>query len=1357
MSAGKPLSTKVGQIVKTDDKYEYVVTELGPTLLFKVHYEKLESNFDELVSAENIRVKNEGKFVTNRTPRSSTVPFVSVGDDVESLLFNEWHSATIIGTQFGDFKITCYKKGTKDEQFSEWISQGNSNPPPKNEKKEVEKPIKEPPKEPIENNQSIQNVEKLPSLQEMMQDSVCQELKTRTDNLVTEEKWDEILDKIRSTFNKPKWDGTPVGEDGYHVYLLSCKFDRTFTSDFVKLMKSAGLKVTTNENHLHKARVLLLLYTDNASYDEKLVRLLTRGAELANWGELCIMVSVHPTCSLFALNKIPDNIAYSLADSTWYNWLGVDSPNESFNEMIHQIKSFTCEHSLDVNRSTTMAGLWYCKYVVSGDYCSNFYDNRTFTIYLNDNDGRIYGTTPSGFIFEGTWDKKFRVIDLVGIYRGHWKQENEGWEEDYLTSIIRIKGVLHYKGDRFEGQICELTKSNGNITECVGTIMGKLESQGMSGFYQIEDQIGAMNGLKTNMAIVHKKGGELLCDIKGFHGTMYAGVMDVANRQFWIYVQSGPHTCTTYEGSLELRAEDNTMQITGHFFKCENGITTVPLIKFSGKSLLPTGLLKNQKIAPRCELDDMIANAEQRTLQSAIINSKIFVPPRDEDYATVIVGDEQDEKIMSELCDNLKRFGVAPLSYEKEDISKARTICLILSTNICDNENLINTIKEIALQNLPLFIIGLQARRVIFGDGCWKNIDLKEKLLNCLARLKQTGKLTLDPASLLFQTLVNEIKSNYKKPSYFLSGMWSVRLIQQNEPQSDYLKAVEDAAKNRSKVNKSPKLVYILCDGATGSIVGINDFLSNKPFEGKLDPCAATFAFDNKDSRYELMVESDGQSMQGTYTNRVHGYTSEVVLTIEADEVSGVYNVVGQKLFIGLVKTGHQTLDVHYNNYVLPGVYAGNIFYFTIPRCIRRKPMLSTVCGVLQKSVSGVTIICFEYASTGGMKCLNYNLELLQSKFQKLDESDKCNVECEPSAYEVIQQYVDAFNDIDYELYKDMHADKMIEAEEQFSMYCHTSHDVRGKIKSFDFVGKRLMTEKSLSHLEITRYEFDITYTHRTRREFFILDENCKIKGILSLEEEAQQFHSSIYDVMITYRSTDGGWADFLQLYLENNEILCWRDQRMEIGANWSADITSAIRLAKCELCLLSEEYLRSEMCTKEINLAYESGKTIIPIVLPYTDQTKKYPLVKTTYKLPYPPHQIGHETSQSSWIDFRPSSSDVDPENLQDFNEIYEIPLSILLDRLKLAKSRFHICDLNGTWIISNRNNAGIVIMTKVILEHKGRIATGILQEGSGKPIARLSTQSIIQGTRMILYFVNPRTHQLVLGIKAMMAGDNR
>ena len=71
---------------------------------------------------------------------------------------------------------------------------------------------------------------------------------------------------------------------------------------------------------------------------------------------------------------------------------------------------------------------------------------------------------------------------------------------------------------------------------------------------------------------------------------------------------------------------------------------------------------------------------------------------------------------------------------------------------------------------------------------------------------------------------------------------------------------------------------------------------------------------------------------------------------------------------------------------------------------------------------------------------------------------------------------------------------------------------------------------------------------------------NSFILGIQSYEEEAELMNSSQYDVMISYKSWDARWVDMLQLFLERNGYSVWRDRRMDVGANWSEDITKAVR-----------------------------------------------------------------------------------------------------------------------------------------------------------------------------------------------------
>lgn len=1245
---------KVGDVVKSDSKFDYVVTDLGPKLLYRVQYENLDENFDELVPAEKVKDLDDNLF----SSKENSANFSVEGDKVKVLLFGDWKTATIIGTEFGECEVTCFKKGSKKSYFSEWITltaKGLTS----STKKEGENENPFLPNEPAVTKKSA-------DINSFMKAEKFQKVVKQMQFVLESENWGDILDKLNSFYIKPQWDGKSVGDD-YHVFILSCNFDHGFKERLKILLESHKLRVTSNEHEIHRSRVLLLLYTDNACYDAKLIRLLTRGAELANNGELCIKVLVHPTCSAFRQSRIPDNMAYSLAESKWYNWTGVDSPSTSFYEMVSQIQNYTSETK--DTKSNALSGIWYCKIVVSGDYCSNFYDNKSMTLLLNQEKNVVHGRTPSGLILEGNFDGNSRSISITGTYCGPWAQNNEGWKEEYVQIMIKIDGVMDFKGSKFEGQICEIFNVGDKFYECVGTLSATLENEGVSGFYEVTDAISQLKGDKMDMVIVQQRGSDLMVDIMNYHGTMYPGVIDTQSRCFWIYIHDTPFSCTTYKGVLSCDPGTH-LQVNGYFFKCENGITVIPKTKFEAKRVHGFSLDDDSGKASTV-FEQLVNEAEPRSLRNSVINSYTYVPPNLTDYPILLIGAEQDDILIQDLKTNLYNAGIQPISCSPKDLFYARTVCLLLSCNIRDNIKLIDTVRQVAAKDVPFFIIATDARRNIFDDKYWKDVDLKETLLSCLARLKQTGKITLNPNTLLFKTLVKEIKSHYMPPVYFLSGMWSVRTFNKVETDSGFEQAALDARKGKQKTCIVPKLLYILCDGMSGNVVGINDFVSSKEFKGSINNETGTFIFDNEDSKYELMIERDGQIMQGTYINRLHNFQLDMTLTLEIDDISGVYTVKNKNLMIGIVKTGQHSIDVHYCQYILPGVFYGSYFYCTIPRFINRKPTFSTMCGVLQKSQSGSSLVCFEYASLANMRCHTFQFDQLQTSFQKLDEVDKTCNDCEPYIDDFIDKYADSINDIDYEVYKNLHADDIIEKKDVFEAYCKLTHDNLGKISGQNFVGKRKMLETNLSHLTIYRYEFDMIYTTRVRREFFIIDENCQLKGTMSLEDEALQFHSSIYDVMITYRSLDSGWADLLQTFLENNEILCWRDQRMEIGANWSSDITSAIRLAKCELCLLSEEYLKSEMCTKEISLAYDSGKLIIPLVLPYTDQTKTRPLVKSTYRPSYPPHQISHETSQSTWIDFRPASSSKDPENVEDFQKMYREPLKILLDRLRLSKSR--------------------------------------------------------------------------------------
>eukprot|EP00026_Physarum_polycephalum_P001179 Phypoly_transcript_01180.p1 GENE.Phypoly_transcript_01180~~Phypoly_transcript_01180.p1 ORF type:complete len:1168 (+),score=212.99 Phypoly_transcript_01180:101-3505(+) len=172
------------------------------------------------------------------------------------------------------------------------------------------------------------------------------------------------------------------------------------------------------------------------------------------------------------------------------------------------------------------------------------------------------------------------------------------------------------------------------------------------------------------------------------------------------------------------------------------------------------------------------------------------------------------------------------------------------------------------------------------------------------------------------------------------------------------------------------------------------------------------------------------------------------------------------------------------------------------------------------------------------------------------------------------------------------------------------------------------------------------------------------------------------YDVMISYRSTDSKFIDLLQKVLETNGISCWRDRRMEVGTNWSEDITRAVRSSRCVIGCLSDNYVKSSLCTKEILMAHDMGKFIVPLVLPDSEkkESEYQKMVRAAYPSAHPPHVVAREIAKTTWFDFRPFSNGPDPADDSQFESRY--PLVTDLKRL-LHNIKYKGClwDLDGTW----------------------------------------------------------------------------
>jgi len=169
---------------------------------------------------------------------------------------------------------------------------------------------------------------------------------------------------------------------------------------------------------------------------------------------------------------------------------------------------------------------------------------------------------------------------------------------------------------------------------------------------------------------------------------------------------------------------------------------------------------------------------------------------------------------------------------------------------------------------------------------------------------------------------------------------------------------------------------------------------------------------------------------------------------------------------------------------------------------------------------------------------------------------------------------------------------------------------------------------------------------------------------------------------MISYRSTDGRWINYLQQFLETNNIMCWRDRRMEVGSNWSEDITNAVRTSGSLIVCISDNYISSSLCTKEVRLAHEMGKVIKPLVLPETEHKENVwdKIVQKHYDASTPPHTIASEISGSSWIDFR-GCKGKDPTDQASYEAKYKDPLErVRLQITNLRKTGF-LWDLSGSW----------------------------------------------------------------------------
>lgn len=90
-----------------------------------------------------------------------------------------------------------------------------------------------------------------------------------------------------------------------------------------------------------------------------------------------------------------------------------------------------------------------------------------------------------------------------------------------------------------------------------------------------------------------------------------------------------------------------------------------------------------------------------------------------------------------------------------------------------------------------------------------------------------------------------------------------------------------------------------------------------------------------------------------------------------------------------------------------------------------------------------------------------------------------------------------------------------------------------------------------------------------------------------------------MHDVFISYSTRNQSEADMVRLVLEKNGISCWMaPDDIPGGSNYAKEIPDAIRSARIFLLLLSFESQRSQWVSRELDLAVNETKVIIPFVL---------------------------------------------------------------------------------------------------------------------------------------------------------------
>jgi len=97
----------------------------------------------------------------------------------------------------------------------------------------------------------------------------------------------------------------------------------------------------------------------------------------------------------------------------------------------------------------------------------------------------------------------------------------------------------------------------------------------------------------------------------------------------------------------------------------------------------------------------------------------------------------------------------------------------------------------------------------------------------------------------------------------------------------------------------------------------------------------------------------------------------------------------------------------------------------------------------------------------------------------------------------------------------------------------------------------------------------------------------------------------ALTDIFVSYSRHDSAFVKQLNESLHNARLDVWIDwEDIPYSSNWWDEISEAVTGAAAFVCVLSDDYFKSETCRAELKLAEETNKRIIPIYYKNFDRT---------------------------------------------------------------------------------------------------------------------------------------------------------